>query len=119
MRTLLLLLVAITIFGCFGCNDNTTQVIVNRMVISPKVLTYQSGETTKTLSITHTCTCPFNWTVAVLPPNGVLKDTTGTWDNTSVPIQIDRSKLKVDTLQTMLRISSAFGIDTVRVTIIK
>lgn len=116
MRTLLLLLVAITIFGC---NDNSTQVIVNRMVISPKVLTYQSGETTKTLSITHTCTCPFNWTVAVLPPNGVLKDTTGTWDNTSVPIHIDRSKLMVDTLQTMLRISSAFGVDTVRVTIIK
>ncbi len=116
MRTLLLVLVAITIFGC---NDTGTQVIVNRMVISPKVLTYQSGETTKTLSITHTCTCPFNWTVAVVPPNGVLKDTTGTWDNSSVPIQIDRSKLLVDTLKTLLRISSTFGVDTVKVTVIK
>jgi hypothetical protein len=91
------------------------------MVVSPMSLVYQHGDSVKTLSITHTCTCPFTWYVTQTPADGVMKDTTGYGDNTSVPIRvIDRSKIQGDTLRTSLVISGgSYGVDTIPVTIIK
>ena len=105
----------------FGCSDNGTAVLEREMIVTPHSLTFASGETTKTLSIVHTCTCPFSWVCTVTPPNGVLKDTTGTGDNTSVPIQIvDRSKMTSDTMYSKIVVTSnGYGTDTINVTIIK
>lgn len=91
------------------------------MIVNPKTLVYQHGDSVKSLSITHTCTCPFNWYVTVTPANGVLKDTSGLGDNTSVPIRVvDRSKMTSDTLLTTLVINGgSYGIDTVAVTVVK
>ncbi len=90
------------------------------MVITPKALTYTPSDNIQPLSITHTCTCPFSWNVNVLTATQVLKDTSGSGDNTKVSISIDRSKLTFDTLHATLQITSnGYGTDTVRVTILK
>ena len=102
-----------------GCSNSPTTVTAHEQVITPKTLIYQPGEVSKTLSITHTCTCPFPWNVNVLTATSVLKDTTGYGDNTKVPINIDRSQLTTDTLHAILQVKSSYGTDTVQVTVIK
>jgi hypothetical protein len=104
-----------------GCSDTSTQFVHHEMTVTPKTLVYQHGDSIKTLSITHDCTCPFNWSVAVTPPNGVLKDTSGYMDNVAVPLRvIDRSKMTGDTLMTMVVVDGEFyGLDTVMVTVIR
>ena len=113
MKFLFLLGFAVVMIGC----SNPTTVSTHEQVVTPKILTFMHGDVVKTLSITHTCTCPFPWYVKVLTVTSVLKDTNGLGDNTKVPISIDRSKLTVDTLSSMLDISSSFGRDTVQVTV--
>ena len=116
----LFIIVVIAVFF-FGCSDTSTQFEAHEMVVSPSSLVFQHGESTKSLSITHTCTCPFSWNVTVTPANGVLKDTTGYGDNTSVPVRVvDRSKMTTDTLKTSYVITSnGYGTDTIAVTVIR
>ncbi len=106
--------------GILGCSNSPTSIIIHELVVSPKALIFMHGDTTKTLSITHTCTCPFNWGVHVLTSTSVLQDVSGNGDNTKVPITIDRSKLTVDTLYSLLQITSNdYGTDTVQITIFR
>ena len=118
MKLLILLAFAISLLGC---SNNSTSYTTHEQVIAPKSLVYMHGDMLKTLSITHTCTCPFSWNVNVLTPTLVLKDTTGNGDNTKVPISIDRSKMTgtTDTLFAMLQIKSSYGADTVQVIVIR
>ncbi len=115
MKILFICLFAIAINGC----TTDTTYTVHEMVVSPKSLTFSSGDTVKTLSITHTCTCPFSWNVNVLTLTSVLQNSTGSGDNTQVPIKIDRTKLTRDTLLASLQITSVYGKDTVQVMILK
>jgi hypothetical protein len=104
----------------FGCSDNTTTVITHELQVSPHSLTFAHGESVKTLSVTHSCTCPFSWNLNVLTVTQVLKDTSGTGDNTRVPIWIDRTKLTTDTLVAALQVKAdGYGIDTVAITVFK
>jgi hypothetical protein len=114
-----LLFVFLCTIVLFGCSDNTTTYTVHEQVITPRTLTFAHSDAMKTLSITHTCTCPFSWNINVLTSTQVLKDTSGYGDNTQVPIAIDRSKLTVDTLYSMLEIASSYGRDTITVTVLK
>lgn len=109
------------VLAALGCSDPSTQYVTHEMSVSPKSLIFEHGDTVKTLSITHNCTCPFNWSVVVTPPNGVLKDTSGYMDNSSMPLRVvDRSKMTSDTMQTMVVVNGQFyGIDTVMVTVIR
>ncbi len=103
-----------------GCSNTSTQVEQHEMVVSPKTLVYQPTDSVKTLSITHTCTCPFSWNCYVLPPNNVLYDTSGVGDQTNVSIKVHRENLTVDTLRTIIQVNGGvYGIDTVAVTVIK
>jgi hypothetical protein len=103
-----------------GCYNNSTTYTTHELVVTPLSLTFAHTDNTKTLSITHTCTCPFSWNVNVLDSTRVLKDTSGIGDNTQVLITIDRSKLTVDTLRVSLQITSnGYGTDTVLVTVLK
>jgi hypothetical protein len=117
--TMKLLFLSVFVIVMFGCSNNPTTVSVQEQVVSPKTLTFMHGDAAKTLSITHTCTCPFPWSVNVLTATQVLKDTSGYGDNTKVPISIDRSKITVDTLHAMLQVKSSYGADTVQVTVIR
>lgn len=114
---LLLLLAA----AWLGCSDTSTQYVPHEMSVSPRSLVYQHGDSVKTLSITHSCTCPFNWSVVVTPPNGILKDTSGYMDNVAVPLRVvDRSKMTSDTMQILVVVNGQYyGIDSVMVTVIR
>src|SRR5437870_1282761 len=118
MKYLLLFAVAAVIFGC---DDNTTSIVEHKQLVSPKTLVFAKGESVKNLSITHTCTCPFSWNVNVLTVTPALKDTSGTNDNASVPISIDRTKLPADSViyATFEVASNYANRDTVQVTIVR
>lgn len=104
----------------FGCSDTTTTYTKHELVVTPKILTFAHGDTIRTLSITHTCTCPFSWNVNVLDSTRVLQNLSGIGDNAQLQIHIDRSKLSGDTLKSSLQITSnGYGTDTVQVTVLK
>jgi hypothetical protein len=122
MKKFLALLSLIVIAGC--SDSNTVVVEDQRMIVSPTTLVFNSGETEKTISISHTCTCAFSWTCSVTPPNGVLKDTNGIGDTPTAVIRVvDRSKMTSDTLHTSIIVSNnspiVYGIDTIAVTVIR
>jgi hypothetical protein len=103
-----------------GCSYNPTTVLKHELVVSPMSLTFPSGVSVQHLSITHTCTCPFSWTVNPLDLSLVLPSPRGNWDSTNAWIVIDRSKLTVDTLHSSLQITSnGYGTDTVQVIVIR
>ena len=103
-----------------SCYNNSTSYTVHTMTVSPTSLTFTHSDNSKTISITHDCTCPFSWNVNVLTSTQVFKDTSGAGDNSQVSISIDRSKLSVDTLHAVLQITSnGYGTDTVQVTVLK
>lgn len=59
-----------------------------------------------------------------MPPNGVLKDTTGVGDSHSIPIRvIDRTKMTSDTLRTTIFVTNnsplVYGTDTISVMVIR
>lgn len=117
MRFLFLLVIAVAFVSCSDSISNTGT--VQKQVITPRVLIFASADTVKTISITHTCTCPFSWNVNVLTATQVLKSFSGTGDNSNVEIHIDRSKLTGDSLHAAMEIHSVYGRDTVQVTVLK
>ncbi len=117
MKYLLFLTFALALASC---DNTTTGVIEHVMTVSPTTLTYAHGEDSKTISITHNCTCPFSWNVNVLTATGVLRDTNGIGNNDKLPIIIDRTKMTGDTLHATLQVTSnGYGTETVAVTILK
>jgi hypothetical protein len=104
----------------------TTPIVQERMVIAPSTITFAAPDTSKTVSITHTCTCPFYW-------NATTSDASKQWlvigpnfpasmqgDRSSIAISIDRTKLTklIDT--TVVRIqSNSYGADSIVVIAIK
>lgn len=117
MKFLFLLVIAVAFASC---SDSTSNIAtVEKQVITPHSLSFASGDTVKTISITHTCTCAFSWNVNVLTATQVLKSFSGTGDNSNVEIHIDRSKLAGDSLHAAMEIHSTYGRDTVQVTVLK
>lgn len=107
------------IFIAAGCSETTTS-YERKMELSPKTLVFQPSETQKTVSITHTCPCPFSWKCITKDTSGALiLVASGSGDNSAVPIQVDRSKLAVDTLITYVHVTSNYQPDSVLVTIYK
>ena len=109
---LALSIVAVWIAGC-----STDTVTEERMVIAPRTLQFVPGDSVETVSITHTCTCPFTWWSSF--------DSTATWlsvpatmhgDHPDVQITVDRSKMPTDSVHAFIRITSnAYGIDSIEV----
>src|ERR1700686_5039260 len=88
-----------------GCSNNPTTYTAREMVVSPKSLTFASGVSVQHLSITHTCTCPFQWHTDPLGLSPVFIQSNGAGDSTNAWIGIDRSKLTTDTLHTFLQVT--------------
>jgi hypothetical protein len=117
MKTVIALV--LLVFIAAGCSENTTS-YERKMELSPKTLVFGPSETQKTVSITHTCTCAFSWHCTTKDVSGALVlVASGSGDNTAVPIQIDRSKLTVDTLVTYVHVTSNYQPDSVLVTVYK
>lgn len=117
MRYFFLLIAASLVMAFAACSNTSTNIVPHIMVVSPHDLTFAKTDTLHTLSITHTCTCPFTWTCTSLDTTGTLIVASGTGDNTAVPVKVNRAMMKSDTLNTRIAISSGYGVDTVRVTV--
>ena len=98
------------------------------MIISPRSFVFQHGQLSATVSITHSCTCPFEWD-GTLPPADTSKKwfilganflSTSSGDNRSIPISIDSSKLTkaIDTT-TILVNGHTYGSDSIVVVAIR
>ena len=104
-----------------GCANDP--IIQERMVIAPDTIAFRAPSADSTISITHTCTCPFSW-------NGTISPTADTaWlhfpsyqsgDKSDVPISINRSLLTADTSRaTIIIVSNSYGNDSILVTAIR
>jgi hypothetical protein len=114
----LLLTLLSVIFIVAGCSETTS--FERKMELSPKTLVFQPTEMIKTISITHTCTCPFSWKCATRDTSGTLVLVAdGSGDNSAVPIQIDHTKMTLDTLITYVNVTSNYQPDSVLVTVYK
>lgn len=98
----------------------TETVTEQRIVVAPHELTFAATDTTRAVSITHTCTCPFSWT-SVVPAAAtwLTVATSMQGDHTNVPVSIDRAKLPSDTSRAVIRFNSNFGSDSLLVTAIR
>jgi len=116
IKTLILLLV---IGSCLGC-DSAVTAEEQKMTVTPLSLVFESGDSVKTLSVTHNCTCPFTWNGTPVDSTNTLKAFSGSGDNTAKEVSILRANLTVDTLNAYWVVTSnGYGTDTVRVTIIR
>ncbi len=106
-----------------GCTTNA--VVQEVMVINPHLINFASADSVKTVSITHTCTCPFSWSSYMLDSSvhWVVIAASHSGDFAAVPIAIDRSKLPatlVDSIDARVRIvSNEYGTDTITVRVHK
>src|SRR6185312_5027933 len=91
-----------------ACSSTNGPVTEEHMIISPQVLTFGKGDSTKQLSVTHSCTCPFTWYLAKPTiANWLTIPTTGSNDNTKIPVSIDRTLLAQSTTnETFLVVTS-------------
>jgi hypothetical protein len=102
-----------------GCS--VAPAVQEHMVIAPRTIVFSSPQQDSTVSITHTCTCPFSWNATVSPQALWLSfPTNQSGDKTDVPISIDRTKLIADTNRATVTIASnSYGSDSIVVIAIK
>lgn len=107
--------------GMAGCMNEP--IIQERMVIAPDTVVFRPPTTDSTISITHTCTCPFSWNATVLPTTDtawLAFQNYQSGDKSDVPITIDRAKLSADTNRAQIAIASnSYGTDTIVVVAIR
>src|SRR5690242_16736550 len=110
---ILLVMIGFSI-GCDSADDSE----VRRMTVSPLAVVFGPGDSVKTLSITHNCTCPFTWNGTPVDSTNTLIAFSGTSDNTAKQVAIMRPNLTVDTLKAYWVVTSnGYGTDTVHVTV--
>ena len=101
-------------FLCISCSTNPP-IIVESMVLPIDTVVFHSPDSMKTVSITHTCTCPFSWSATVMPTTNWLVVGTNfpsnqSGDKTDVPLSINRWLLTSDTNTATIRIvSNSYG----------
>jgi hypothetical protein len=91
------------------------------MIIAPHTIVLSSLVLDSTVSITHSCTCPFSWNATVSPVSPWLVfEPNQSGDKTDIPISIDTSLLTADTSRAKIYIvSNSYGEDSILVTAIK
>ncbi len=109
------------IFAAIFLGCSVAPSVQEHMIISPHTLVLSSSKPDTTVSITHSCTCPFTWNATVSPAAPWLTfPASQTGDKTDVPLSIDTSLLTADTNRaTILIISNSYGDDSIVVTSIK
>jgi hypothetical protein len=111
----LLVFASLHVVGCIGEPPTTHEY----MIIAPKTVTFMPGDSASNVSITHSCTCAFNWHSTVIPSSASAwlsfpPDTTG--DHKSIPIAVRPSMYASDTNEAWIAIrSNEYGVDTIHV----
>jgi hypothetical protein len=116
LKAIILIVLIGSLVGC----DSSTVVEEQKMTVTPLSVVFQSGDSVKTISITHNCTCPFTWNGTPVDSTNTLKAFSGTGDNTAKEVSILRANLTTDTLNAYWVVTSnGYGTDTIRATIIR
>ncbi len=115
------MLLASAIFALAACTNEP--IVQEYMIIAPDTITLAPPTASSTISITHSCSCPFSWSASITP----LSDTA--WltfqnyqsgDRKDVPVSIDRTKLPADTnVATIHLASNSYGDTTITVVAIR
>ncbi|GEM_PF-2175588 len=102
-----------------GCSN--APIIPEYMIIQPDTLILRAPTADTTVSITHSCTCPFSWNSTVNPPSPWLTfQNYQSGDRMNIPISIDRTKLTSDTSRAIVSIASnSYGDTTIVIEAIK
>jgi hypothetical protein len=112
---ILLAFIVLGISCASGCA--TDPVVQERMVIAPDTIVFRTPSADSTISITHTCSCPFSWKATLSPAMDTTWLTFPTYqsgDKKDVPISINRAKLLADTNRATLSIASnSYGTDSI------
>jgi hypothetical protein len=119
IRAIFLGMLLASIVGNVGCS--VAPAVQEHMIIAPHSIVFSSSTIDSTVSITHSCTCPFSWNATISPPVSWLSfPESQTGDKTDVPIAIVDSLLTADTNRaTILIASNSYGDDSILVTAIK
>ena len=109
---------ALLTFG-LSCTS-TTQIVEEKMVITPRRILFTPGHSDTTVSITHTCTCPFSWHATLRTTVPWLRLGTNfpaslTSDHAAIPCSIDRTALMAPDSTVILITSNAYGADSILV----
>ncbi len=115
-----LVLACAFVFLVYGCTTNAP-VVSEYMIIAPHSIAMTAARPDSTVSITHSCTCPFTWNSTIIPASPWLTfPTYQNGDKTDVPISIDTSQLPVGTSHASIIINSnSYGEDSILVTVSK
>lgn len=106
---------------CVGCSV-ATPVQQEYMIVAPHAIVFStSTPDTMTVSITHSCTCPFSWNATVSPAASWLSFPSSlVGDKSDIPISVNTALLTADTSRaTILIVSNSYGDDSIIVTAIK
>lgn len=117
MKRLFLLAIIVLMAGCSTAPPATQEY----MIIAPQAIVFSDTTSDSTVSITHSCTCPFSWNATVTPTVAWLTfPTSQTGDKTDVPVSINRSLLTSDTNRAaILIVSNSYGDDSIVVTAVR
>jgi hypothetical protein len=127
MKTLGYLIALLVLFA--GCVSEPAP-SEDHMIFSSKSFTFVSGDTVETVSITHSCTCPFSWEATVIPQSAIdITDTDTGWlvfpkkmtgDHHDIPIETRPKYYDSATNHATIIIrSNRYGNDTMQVIAIK
>ncbi len=116
MKSVRLLFFAALFAGC-----SVAPAVQEHMIVAPHTMVLSSSTPDSTVSITHSCTCPFSWNATVSPVSPWLTfPSSQTGDKSDIPISIDTALLMADTNRaTILIVSNSYGDDSIVVTAIK
>src|ERR1044071_3314765 len=126
---------AILLVLCSGCVSEPVTTS-EHMIFSSKVVRFERGVSSASISITHSCTCPFGWTSTVIPESAIKttdKDTAWLifpWvdptmmvgDQHNGPIETRPGSYDADTNYATIIIRSehnTYGTDTIQIVAIR
>ena len=122
MKTLLLRVSIGLLAGVLASCANEP-IVSEFMIIAPDSIVLRAPTQDTTISITHSCSCPFSWTATItpLPDTAWLKfQNYQSGDKTNVPLTIDRARLQTDTNRATIRLASnSYGDTTITVIAIR
>jgi hypothetical protein len=113
--------IVITLLTVFFAGCSVAPAVQEHMIIAPHTIVFSSTVPDSTVSITHSCTCPFFWNATISPVSPWLTfQTYQSGDKSDLPISIDTSLLTADTNRaTIVIVSNSYGADSILVTAIR
>jgi hypothetical protein len=121
VKPLRLIYLSILIVALASCANEP--IVQEHMIITPDTIVFAPSVADSTISITHSCSCPFTWNATVSPIADTAWLTFPTYqsgDKSNVPISIKRMLLTADTtIAKIILASNSYGDTTIVVKAIR